>query len=272
MPPPVRNSTSDKAKPTSFKPSQPSANRGVDAQINQKAALEYWSNVSADNAGVLGGFPQVSRADLQGSANFLAKLKRSSFHYKNHGRLPRVVDCGAGIGRVTLGFLGKVADVVDVVEPVANLTAVITEGEDFADMREKGRIGKVYNVGLESWTPEVQYDMIWNQWCLGQLNDKQVLDYSVRSKRWVKKGGWMVVKEKMSVEPDDEDVFDEVDSSVTRTDNKFRSIFAQAGLKIVSTELTKGMPTEMHPVRVYALQPKVWPEGEDEDMNEDEEE
>jgi len=270
MPPPVRNSTTAKAKATPFKPSQQSA-KGADARIDQKAALEYWSNISPDNAGVLGGYPQVSRADLQGSANFLAKLKRKSYDYKNHGRLPRVVDCGAGIGRVTLGFLGKVADVVDVVEPVANLTAVITEGNDFADMREKGRIGKVYNVGLESWTPEVQYDMIWNQWCLGQLNDKQVLDYLVRSKRYLKKGGWVVVKENMSTEPDEEDVFDEADSSVTRTDKKFKSIFAEAGLKIVSTELTKGMPAEIYPVRVYALQPEIWPEDEDEEMDEGDE-
>lgn len=269
MAPPTPNGTAEDSKPTPFKPSHSKSSGVVDTQINHKAALEYWSNITPDNAGVLGGYPQVSRADLQGSANFLAKLKRRSYHYKNRARVPRVVDCGAGIGRVTLGFLGKVAEVVDIVEPVRNLTKVITEGREFKEMREVGRIGKVYNVGLESWMPEVKYDIVWTQWCLGQLNDRQVEEYLGRVKKWVKKGGWVVVKENMSTEPDGEDVYDEVDSSVTRTDAKFKAIFTEAGLRIVSTELTKGMPTDIYPVRVYALQPDVWGEGEDEEAEEE---
>jgi len=218
---------------------------------------------------VLGGYPQVSRADLQGSANFLAKLKRKSFYYKSAQRLPRAVDCGAGIGRVTLGFLSKAAEVVDIVEPVENLTKVVTEGEGFAELREKGRVGDVWNVGLEAWIPPEgrKYDLIWNQWCLGQLTDRQLEEYLGRSKRWVRKGGWIVVKENMSTEPGGEDFFDEVDSSVTRSDEKFRDIFKRVGLRIMATELQKGMPQEIYPVRCYALQPEVWEEDsvEDED-------
>jgi protein N-terminal methyltransferase len=122
----------------------------------------------------------------------------------------------------------------------------------------------VYNVGLETWAAEGKYDLIWNQWCLGQLNDRQLEEYLRRCKRWVKKGGWVVVKENMSTEPDGEDVFDEVDSSVSRSDGKFRSIFEKVGLKIVAAELAKGMPAEIYPVRTYALQPDVWAEDEEE--------
>lgn len=219
---------------------------------------------------MLGGYPQVSRADLQGSANFLTKLKRKSFHYKNGHRLPRVVDCGAGIGRVTLGFLANVAEVVDIVEPVEQLTKVVTEGEEFTELRERGRVGDIWNVGLEDWVPPDgrKYDLIWNQWCLGQLTDKQLEGYLGKSKRWVRKGGWIVVKENMSTEPRGQDVFDEVDSSVTRADEKFRDIFEKAGLRIVATELQRGMPKEIYPVRCYALQPEAWEEDEVEDEEE----
>jgi protein N-terminal methyltransferase len=233
------------------------AEEGIDGAINQKAAIEYWSNISADVNGVLGGYPQVSRVDLQGSSNFLGKLRRKSKVYSDRRKLDHVVDCGAGIGRVTKGFLSKVAHTVDIVEPVVNLTDVITKGEDFEELREKKAIGSVFNVGLESWTPKIQYDMIWNQWCLGQLTDVQLLDYFGRIKDKVKPGGWIVVKENMSSDPWGQDVFDETDNSVTRSNQKFRELFEQAGLKIIATEVQRGFPKELFAVRSYALQPIV---------------
>jgi protein N-terminal methyltransferase len=225
-----------------------------DAAIDHKAAIAYWSNVSADNDGVLGGYPQVSRVDLQGSSTFLAKLRRKSALHKPSTRLSRTVDCGAGIGRITAGFLSKVAEVVDIVEPVVQLTKVITEGDDFKELRAQGRIGEVFNKGLEDWTPTRQYDLIWNQWCLGQLTDEQLVDYFERTKDKVTEGGWIVVKENMSTDPEGKDIFDPADSSVTRSDKKFRQLFEQVGFKIVATEVQRGMPKELFPVRSYALQ------------------
>jgi protein N-terminal methyltransferase len=78
-----------------------------DSLINHKHAKEYWSAVDADVNGMLGGFPYVSRVDLQGSKNFLAKLgvigveRRSSLRSREEkgqagGKLRRAVDCGAG--------------------------------------------------------------------------------------------------------------------------------------------------------------------------------
>lgn len=234
-----------------------------DSQISHTTALEYWGSTSATVDGMLGGYPQVSRTDLQGSSNFLAKLRRTS---KTHGpgkKLRRVVDCGAGIGRITLGFLSKVAEVVDVVEPVEKFTREITEGDEFAEIRARGGIGKVWNVGLEGWRPEVpeleasggKYDVIWTQWCAGQLTDGQLVEYLRRTQGYVVQGGWIVVKENLSNHHLGEDVYDETDSSVTRTDDKFRGLFKKAGLKLVSTEMQKGFPKGLYPVRIYALQP-----------------
>ena len=63
-----------------------------------------------------------------------------------------------------------------------------------------------------------------------------------------------MVKENLSNHHLGQDVFDETDSSVTRTDNKFRQLFEKADLKVVATELQKGMPKDLYPVRAYALQ------------------
>ncbi|GAB7338299.1 hypothetical protein MBLNU457_4615t1 [Dothideomycetes sp. NU457] len=233
-----------------------------DSQISAAAAIAYWSSTSADVDGMLGGFPQVTRADLQGSSNFLSKLRRSSKHLPPSKPLRRAADCGAGIGRITLGFLSKVAEVVDIVEPVEKFTERISAGDEFEEIRARGGIGQIWNTGLEAWNPPVanesdKYDLIWNQWCVGQLTDKDLTEYLRKSKAWLSEGGWVVVKENLSNDPADIDVYDEVDSSVTRTDKKFRKIFQDAGLKLVSTELQRGFPASLYPVRMYALRPEV---------------
>lgn len=231
----------------------------ADASISSTAALAYWSAVSADDYGMLGSYPEVSRIDLQGSRNFLAKLKRQA-KIPVTKNLPRVVDCGAGVGRITKGFLANVADVVDVVEPVKKFTEHILHDPAFAELRDAGKIGDVFTLGLEEWDPaakEVQYDLIWNQWCCGQLKDDQLVTYLEKCKDALTENGWIVVKENMTTSPDDDDVYDETDSSVTRSDEKFRLLFRKAGLKIVSTELQRGFPKTLglFPVRSYALRP-----------------
>ena len=201
---------------------------------------------------MLGGFPQVSRVDLQGSSNFLAKLRRGSKHFPASKKLRRAVDCGAGIGRITEGLLVKVADVVDVVEPVKSFTDQV-EG--------KTGVGRIFNVGLEDWHPEqdgeaLKYDLIWTQWCLGQLKDVQVVEYLQRMQKVLSEGGWIIVKENLSNHHKGEDVYDETDSSVTRTPEKFQQLFDKGGVKVVSTELQRGMPKGLYLVRTWALQPK----------------
>lgn len=250
-----------------------------DAAIDQSAALTYWNSIPSTVNGMLGGFPHISRIDLQGSANFLSKLRRQTRSPAAASPLPRAADCGAGIGRITHGFLRSVARTVDVVEPVRKFTEqLVVEGTAVAG---KGEVGEVRNLGLQDWTPEKGvYNLIWNQWCLGHLTDVQLVAYLRRCKEGLAEplnagdgedaggkeskeeskgeskafaGAWIVVKENMSTDPGGWDIFDDEDSSVTRTDAKFRVLFKEAGLRIVATEVQKGFPKDLYPVRMYAL-------------------
>ena len=243
------NNESDKQDAVS-QTTRSTANPPPDSLIDQAAAIKYWSNTPATLDGVLGGYPQVNRVDLQGSANFLAKLRRRSQEFPlEKGKLERVADCGAGIGRITKGFLSKVAQTVDIVEPV----------KTFSDkVKDEPCVGQIYNVGLERWFPKRSrpYNVIWNQWCVGQLNDAQFTTYLKHLPPVLSKGGWIVVKENVSNHHLGEDVFDETDNFVTRTDAKFRTLFNEAGLKIVSWEVQKGMPKGLYQVYTYALQPR----------------
>jgi protein N-terminal methyltransferase len=221
----------------------------ADSNISPAQSLEYWASVESDVNGMLGGFPQVSKVDILSSKSFLIKL-RSFMKVPETGELPierRGVDCGAGIGRITKSLLVKQCTTVDIVEPVSKFTDAL--------VAEPG-VGTIYNLGLENWTPEPNsYWLIWNQWCLGHLTDSSLVSYLRRCAAGLTQSGMIIVKENIVRNINDEDLYDSTDSSVTRTDNNFRSIFDKAGLDVVRTELQRNFPKELLAVRMYALRP-----------------
>jgi protein N-terminal methyltransferase len=233
-------------------PKDPGAESIPDTRIDATAAISYWSRLPATDASVLGGHPQISSADLRGSFLFLAKLLRQTPTTPGDEARPqrRFVDCGAGIGRVTRGVLCKLASTVDIVEPVKAFTDQI---------KEETYVGTIFNVGLEQWNIDELgiYNVVWNQWCLCQLTDTQVVDYLIRVQTALAPNGWIVVKENLLRPEAEEDAYDSTDNTITRTDRKFRSIFNQARLEVVYSELQRGMPRGLYRIMMYALQPST---------------
>ncbi|KAL9091173.1 MAG: hypothetical protein Q9159_001590 [Coniocarpon cinnabarinum] len=268
-----------------------------DSRISHQAGTQYWSSQPASVSGMLGGIPQVSKVDLQGSKNFFAKMqRRTALGKRRRGSdegipsgiksndtpqkagvtngekngeageetkngessrtlpIERAADCGAGIGRVTLGFLSTIATTIDIVEPIAKFTEEISTGEPFAFLRAENRVGTIQNKGLESWNPKSNtYGLIWHQWCLGQLTDTELIAYLKRAKRGLKEDGWIGVKE--NVIGGEFDDFDATDSTVTRCLKSWRQMFAEAGLKMEMEEVQKGFPRGLFAVRMWALRP-----------------
>lgn len=112
------------------------------------------------------------------------------------------------IGRITEGLLVNVATEIDVVEPVAKFTVAL---------HGKPGVRTIFNVGLEEWQPgeDVQYDLVWTQWCVGHLTDEQLVQYLERCKAVLEpESGVIVIKENIST--NGVDIFDDVDSAVTR--------------------------------------------------------
>ncbi|KAM0446786.1 hypothetical protein ACHAPV_003746 [Trichoderma viride] len=233
-----------------------SSDDAPDSFISKEDGLNYWEGVSADIDGMLGGIPSVKgfsgilRSDLQGSRTFLAKLGIGA--KQGRQKLATALEGGAGIGRVTEGLLIPLADEVDVIEPVAKFTA---------GLQGKEGVRHVYNQGLQDWEPVdgLTYDLIWTQWCVGHLTDSQLVEYLKRCQVALNPGAMIVLKENLSTSG--RDVFDELDSSVTREDIKFRQIFEEAGLQLVKSELQRGFPETpqmtLLPVKMYALKPKA---------------
>ncbi|KAJ5362084.1 hypothetical protein N7541_002928 [Penicillium brevicompactum] len=228
-----------------------------DSKIDHAASINYWNSVPATPGAMLamlGDFSWYTRIDLRGSKSFLTKVRRLIPALPRDQKLALGADCGAGVGRITEGFLSEVCEVVDIVEPVEKFTAALKKSE----LGGRGVIGDIYNVGLEGWNPEKKYDLIWTQWCVGHLTDSQLIDFVARCRVSLKDSGLMVVKENQSTDPSGKDMYDDVDSSVTRTDLKFKEIFQAAGMDIVKSEMQTGFPKQykLLPVKMYALRPK----------------
>ena len=259
----------------------PAPSPAPDASMSRADALAYWNSIAADDNGMLGGYPHVSRVDIQGSSTFLAKVRRMSKEEtkgtidETTGPPPpfeRAVDCGAGIGRITMNLLVHQARTIDIVEPVSKFTDALAAAFEAktassAPNGTTGTLGEIHNIGLEDFHPAPSsYDLIWNQWCVGQLTDTQLIAYLKRCAVALRRGGWIVVKENMSSRmpgPGEQDIFDATDSSVTRGDGSFRRIFESAGLEVRATEVQRGMPRELFPVRAYALRPVEWRGGKE---------
>lgn len=133
---------------------------------------------------------------------------------------------------------------------------VLEAHKQLATLKEEGKVGEIFQKGIQEFTPEEgKYWIIWCQWCVGQVPDKVLVEFLQKCKIGLQEtGGLIVVKENNSPMVDD---FDETDSSVTRTDETFRRIFKEAGLRLIMTALQKGMPKHIYPVRMYALKPEI---------------
>lgn len=227
----------------------------ADSQINYNDAIEYWTSVPASVNGVLGGFGEqtaVPKADIIGSSTFIRKLQTRMACPEGVPKL--TIDMGAGIGRITRDFLWKISDRCDLLEPVKPFVAQMSN--ELSQVAARGKLGDIYDIGMQEWTasPEKmgQYWLVWCQWCVGQLPDAELVEFWKRCREALMENGvgTMIVKE--NIAPND-DIFDETDSSVTRTDAKFRQLFIEAGFKLIASDVQKGLPKELYPVRMYCL-------------------
>ncbi len=231
--------------------------KAPDDLINYDDAIKYWSNIEPSVNGVLGGYgdtTNVPRVDIVGSLIFYRSVKTKFLNVApkdtNYG-----MDFGAGIGRVTKNLLSQICDQVDLLEPVENF--VVRMNDELSVLKQKGKIGKILQISMQNWVPEEpqKYTLLWCQWCCGHLTDQDFLKWMDNCRIALKNGGVLIVKENNSTDLHGNDVFDPTDSSKTRSDLHFKELFKRAGWKLCMTMKQRGMPRELYPIQMYALQP-----------------
>nr|CAG4649724.1 EOG090X0EJQ [Scapholeberis mucronata]SVE93909.1 EOG090X0EJQ [Scapholeberis mucronata] len=208
-------------------------------------AAKYWEQVPPTVDGMLGGLSKISDVDLKGSQRFLNSL----YQVVGCPGKERALDGGAGIGRVTQGFLMKNFQVVDLVE----------QDKHFLDQAQQALAstnhrGKFFNLGLQKFTPETSvYDVIWVQWVLGHLTDEDLVSFLKRCKLGLKPKGLIVIKENLTSSGEVE--MDHTDSSVTRPPSLLVDLIQKAGLRVIKEQKQQRFPSDLYEVRMFALEP-----------------
>lgn len=209
-------------------------------------ASKYWSSIPATDHGMLGGFANISPIDIHSSKSFLLPLLKL-----NGGRAGchRVLDCGAGIGRISKHLFLPVFENIDLVELNQNfLNQAKTE---FPTLPDGHKLDRCYCSGLQDFTPgKEEYDVIWCQWVLGHLTDDHLVEFFKRCKTGLSYNGLMIVKENVSRNLE----FDDLDSSYTRPLSVLKNLIHRSGFRIVKEEKQKKFPKDLFEVRMLALQ------------------
>jgi protein N-terminal methyltransferase len=215
--------------------------RGAKRQQWYTKGADYWASVAATDDGVLGGFGHVSPIDMRDSRAFLLSLP-----FRQRGA---VIDCGAGIGRISKGLLMPLFDNVDLIEQEPKY---VEEARRLLPHAEYPKMREFIVAGLQDWKPVAgSYDCVWIQWVIGHVPDDDFVALMARCVRALAPGGFICVKENIVKEGF---VLDTQDSSISRSDALFRGLFAKSKLRCVAFAEQTDFPSELFPVNMYALQ------------------
>ncbi|KAJ7063362.1 methyltransferase domain-containing protein [Mycena amicta] len=102
------------------------------------------------------------------------------------------------------------------------------------------------------------FDVIWCQWCLGHLNADDLVAFFRRSRAALREKDRSLIVVKENLCPDEPDgsayaIFDDQDSSLTRSDRAWKDAFEAAGLSLVKEQVQEGLEPGLYVVKMYAL-------------------
>lgn len=203
---------------------------------------EYWSNLEPTLASVLGGSDDIHEPDIKESGYFL------DFVLEKY-RIPRgrVLDCGAGIGRVTKFLLAERFEVVDLLEQCGKFL-------DFAKKyveTEKAR--NFFNVGAQDFISDEKYDVIWVQWVLSQLTDEDLLKFLSKIRESLTENGVIIMKENIQSKGF---IVHKDDFSVTRSEKMLKHAFEISGLAVLEEKKQDDWPNDLLNLKLFACIPK----------------
>ncbi|XP_056630647.1 N-terminal Xaa-Pro-Lys N-methyltransferase 1 [Diorhabda sublineata] len=209
-------------------------------------AAKYWSDVPPTVDGMLGGFGYISQTDIKSSKMLLKHL----FNAKDPPGKEYALDCGAGIGRISKFLLTDFFEKVDMVEQNKDFleTAKIYLGPKIS------KIANFYPIGLQNFKPEPEkYDVIWIQWVIGHLTNKDVIPFLIACRKGLKKNGVIVLKENITSTDGIEK--DELDSSITRPMFMFHQLFEKAKLSCYRQLKQHNFPKGLYSIYMFVLRP-----------------
>lgn len=205
-------------------------------------AKEFWAKSEATINGVLGGEDQVNVIDVKCSCELLEGLIKTGKLYAN-----RVIDCGAGIGRVTSSVLLNYFKECDIMEQDVKYVGFCRDA-----FKNEEKVKNIYQSSFQNFIFEKdrKYNLIWIQWCLENLDDDDLKEFMVKCKNALDKDGLVIVKENIVMKGYH---FSESDFSKQRSDLIFKDIFNISGLKIIKHFHHPNWPMDLMKVSIFVL-------------------
>lgn len=201
---------------------------------------EYWNKCENTVEDMLGGNPQVNGIDVKTSSELLEGLIKTKML-----RPGRVIDCGAGIGRITNSVLQNYFMECDLLEMNENF---VNYAKDFFSQNEK--IKDLYCSSLQDFKFLKKYDCIWIQWCIENLEDDDLDTFLSNCYANLEDDGLVIIKENVI---DKGIFFSQEDYSKVRSDLIFKEIFLKNGFKIVKHFHHPNWPKDLLKVSIFVL-------------------
>jgi protein N-terminal methyltransferase len=218
---------------------------------------QYWDGKDALDTAMTNASMEQSDQDIRQNEEFLLK----SCVVPARGNT-RALDCGAGIGRITDKLLRRYFDEVDLVDANAR----------FLD-KAKRRLtagtphrGIFFHSDLRLFHPLPNrcYDVIWVQWVLMYMKDKDIIAFLKRCTSALKPGGYIIIKENindagMAHHALEEGLSGSQHMCMSRPHAHFLGMFFRSGLRVVDSKVYDNSVAPPHieyfPTKVYLLQP-----------------
>ena len=135
----------------------------------EKQGLEYWKKTEASYEGVLGGYGYTHGIDVADNDKLLVCLKKIGM------KPERMIEMGAGVGRLVKDCFVKHFQVCDMLEPADNLIEKAKEA-----LSSHANMGVFFHTSMQQFDFEYKYDCIWFQWVIGHLTDIQVVSFLIK--------------------------------------------------------------------------------------------
>lgn len=205
---------------------------------------EHWESKDSSIKSVLGGSEITQLPDVKASNELLTGLILTKQLIPN-----RVIDCGSGIGRVTEHVLLNFFNEIDLMEQSSNFIA--TCKTKFA-LNEK--VKNIYHSSLQHFNFEREYDLIWIQWCLENIEDGDLNCFLKKCHKALSQNGMMIVKENYYKGDKEKDaIYAELDLSKQRSDSTYLDLFKNNGFVLKKHFLNPNWPSDFMPLVVYVL-------------------
>lgn len=137
------------------------------------SGVEYWKTIEADYNGVLGGYDYTHDIDVTDNLKLINKLEGLGMQKTAAIGNSPLRDMGAGVGRTIEHVFATQFEKTDALEPLPHFMKKLKENLS----KNAEKIGTYYETSMEKFEFERKYDLIWFQWVIGHLTDKDAVAF-----------------------------------------------------------------------------------------------